>query len=103
VANEAAAERHAATVLPIIRDIKRAGARTLREIAEALNARGVQTARGGQWYAMTVSAQSSPAPTVQPQSRALLCPALLEKSKKEHVGKLVLHAPFASKGGFALL
>jgi DNA invertase Pin-like site-specific DNA recombinase len=55
VANEAAAERHAATVLPIIREIKRAGARTLREIAQALNARGVRTARGGQWYAMTVS------------------------------------------------
>jgi DNA invertase Pin-like site-specific DNA recombinase len=55
LANEAAAERHAAMVLPIIREIKRAGARTLREIADALNARGVQTARGGQWYAMTVS------------------------------------------------
>jgi DNA invertase Pin-like site-specific DNA recombinase len=55
VANEAAAERHAAMVLPIIREIKRAGARTLRDIAEALNARGVQTARSGQWYAMTVS------------------------------------------------
>jgi DNA invertase Pin-like site-specific DNA recombinase len=54
-ANEAAAERHAATVLPIIREIRKAGARTLREIADALNARGVQTARGGQWYAMTVS------------------------------------------------
>jgi DNA invertase Pin-like site-specific DNA recombinase len=53
-ANEAAAERHAATVLPIIREIKRAGARTLREIADALNARGVRTARGGQWYATTV-------------------------------------------------
>jgi DNA invertase Pin-like site-specific DNA recombinase len=39
----------------LIREIKRAGARTLREIAEALNARGVQTARGGQWYATTVS------------------------------------------------
>ncbi len=38
VANEAAAERQAATVLPIIREIKRAGARTLREIAEALTA-----------------------------------------------------------------
>ncbi len=38
VANDAAAERHAATVLPIIREIKRAGARTLREIAVALNA-----------------------------------------------------------------
>jgi DNA invertase Pin-like site-specific DNA recombinase len=54
VANEAAAERHAADVLPIIRQIKRAGAHTLREIANALNERGTQTARGGQWYAMTV-------------------------------------------------
>jgi DNA invertase Pin-like site-specific DNA recombinase len=54
VANEAAADQHAANVLPIIRQIKRAGARTLREIAGALNERGVQTARGGEWYAMTV-------------------------------------------------
>jgi len=54
IANEAAADQHAANVLPIIRQIKRAGATTLREIADALNARGVQTARGGQWYAMTV-------------------------------------------------
>jgi DNA invertase Pin-like site-specific DNA recombinase len=48
------AERHAANVVPIIRDIQRAGARTLREIAAALNARGIPTARGGQWHAMTV-------------------------------------------------
>ena len=60
-ANEAAAEQHAANVLPIIRQIKRAGARTLREIAEALNQRGVQTARGGQWHAMTVSNVLAPA------------------------------------------
>jgi DNA invertase Pin-like site-specific DNA recombinase len=50
----AAADSHAANVLPIIREIRKAGATTLREIAEALNARGVQTARGGHWYAMTV-------------------------------------------------
>jgi DNA invertase Pin-like site-specific DNA recombinase len=50
----AAADSHAANVLPIIREIRKAGATTLREIAEALNARGVQTARGGQWHAMTV-------------------------------------------------
>jgi DNA invertase Pin-like site-specific DNA recombinase len=48
------ADRYAANVLPIIEAIKRAGATTLREIAEALNARGVATARGGQWHAMTV-------------------------------------------------
>ena len=55
IANEAAADQHAANVLPIIRQIKRAGATTLREIANALNERGVRTARGGQWYATTVS------------------------------------------------
>jgi hypothetical protein len=51
----AAADNHAANVLPIIREIRKAGATTLREIADALNARGVQTARGGRWYATTVS------------------------------------------------
>jgi hypothetical protein len=29
-------------------------ATTLRAIAEALNARGIPTARGGEWHAMTV-------------------------------------------------
>ena len=45
------ADRYAENVLPIIREAQKAGARTLREIAEALNARGIATARGGQWYA----------------------------------------------------
>jgi DNA invertase Pin-like site-specific DNA recombinase len=49
------ADRYAANVLPIIREAQRAGARTLREIAEALNARGIATARGGQWYAQSVA------------------------------------------------
>ena len=52
---EQQADRHAANVLPIIREVQRAGAKTLRAIAEALNARGVPTARGGRWAAMTVS------------------------------------------------
>jgi DNA invertase Pin-like site-specific DNA recombinase len=52
---EANADRHAANVLPIIRDIQKAGAGTLRAVAEALNARGISTARGGRWHAMTVS------------------------------------------------
>ena len=51
----AEADRYAANVLPIIREAQKAGARTLREIAEALNARGVATARGGQWHAKSVS------------------------------------------------
>jgi DNA invertase Pin-like site-specific DNA recombinase len=49
------ADRFAANVVPIIREAQKAGATTLREIAEALNARGVATARGGQWHAKSVS------------------------------------------------
>jgi DNA invertase Pin-like site-specific DNA recombinase len=55
VAITAEADRHAANVLPIIREAQKAGATTLREIAAALNARGVATARGGQWHAKSVS------------------------------------------------
>jgi DNA invertase Pin-like site-specific DNA recombinase len=51
---KANADRHAANVLPIIREIQRAGAKSLRDVADALNARGVATSRGGRWYAMTV-------------------------------------------------
>jgi DNA invertase Pin-like site-specific DNA recombinase len=51
----AEADRHAANVLPIIREAQKAGATTLRAIAAALNARGVATARGGQWHAKSVS------------------------------------------------
>jgi hypothetical protein len=46
-------------VLPIIREAQKAGARTLREIAEAPNARGIATARGGQWYAQSVASSSA--------------------------------------------
>jgi DNA invertase Pin-like site-specific DNA recombinase len=49
------ADRFAANVLPIIQAAQKAGARTLRDIAGALNARGVATARGGQWHAKSVS------------------------------------------------
>jgi DNA invertase Pin-like site-specific DNA recombinase len=52
---KATADRHAANVLPIIREVQRAGASSLRDIAEALNARGVATARGGRLYATSVA------------------------------------------------
>ncbi|MEY9459768.1 DNA invertase Pin-like site-specific DNA recombinase [Bradyrhizobium ottawaense] len=52
---KAEAERYAANVLPIIKEAQKAGATSLREIAAALNARGVATARGGQWHAKSVS------------------------------------------------
>ena len=52
---KAEADRYAANVLPHIREAQKAGASTLRQIAEALNARGIPTARGGQWYAQSVA------------------------------------------------
>jgi DNA invertase Pin-like site-specific DNA recombinase len=52
---KALADRHAANVLPIIREIKRSGATSLHQIADALNARGISTPRGGAWYAKSVS------------------------------------------------
>lgn len=48
------ARQFASNTLPIIGAIKGAGVSTLDGIASALNARGVTTARGGQWYATTV-------------------------------------------------
>jgi DNA invertase Pin-like site-specific DNA recombinase len=51
---KAAADRHAANILPVIREAQKAGASSLRSIAEALNARGIATARGGVWHPMTV-------------------------------------------------
>ena len=53
-AGKAEAERFAGTVLPIIKQVKKAGATTLQQIADALNDRGVATARGGSWYPSNV-------------------------------------------------
>ena len=55
VSIKALADRHAANVLPIIRELQRTGATSLRQIADALNARGISTPRGGHWYAKSVS------------------------------------------------
>jgi len=48
------ADRFAANVLPIMREIRAAGIATLDGTAAALNARGVRTARGGAWHPTTV-------------------------------------------------
>jgi DNA invertase Pin-like site-specific DNA recombinase len=55
-ANREAADRFAANVLPVIRDIQKSGATSLRAVATALTARGVPTARGGTWTAVHVNA-----------------------------------------------
>ena len=45
----------AATAAPAIREAQAAGAKTLRQIAAALNGRGIGTARGGKWAPQTVA------------------------------------------------
>lgn len=51
----AAAEDRALAVLPVIDDIREAGAKSLRKIAATLNEMGITTARGGEWSAVQVS------------------------------------------------
>jgi DNA invertase Pin-like site-specific DNA recombinase len=53
-ANKAAAERYAANVVPIIRQIQASGVSSFRGVARALTARGVKSARGGAWTARQV-------------------------------------------------
>jgi DNA invertase Pin-like site-specific DNA recombinase len=55
-ARTARADARAADLAPIIAELRAAGARSLRAIADGLNARGIQTPRGvGQWQAGSVS------------------------------------------------
>ena len=54
-ATREASARYAANVLPVIREIQTSGVTSLRGVAAALTARGIPTARGGQWNAMQVS------------------------------------------------
>lgn len=48
------ADAFAANVVPIVESIRTSGISTLAGIADALNARGIKTARGGRWHPMTV-------------------------------------------------
>lgn len=53
VRSEAAAKR-ASDLLPIIEALRADGAASLRQIAAALNERGITTSRGGEWSAVQV-------------------------------------------------
>lgn len=46
--------RFAANVLPLIRTIQAAGTKGMVAVAQALNDRGVRTARGGRWHCSSV-------------------------------------------------
>ena len=52
--NQAAADAFAANVLPIVRQMQAAGAKTPQAIATAFNAQGIRTARRGAWHDSTV-------------------------------------------------
>jgi DNA invertase Pin-like site-specific DNA recombinase len=54
MANSDQADRFAENVWPVIDSIQRSGITTLVGVADALNARGIATVRGGLWYATSV-------------------------------------------------
>ena len=54
-AQKAGADAHADAVRPAIREAQAAGAKSLRQVAAALNRRGIATAREGKWEAQTVA------------------------------------------------
>jgi len=49
------ARQRAAELAPIIAELQAGGVTTLKAIADALNERGIPTARGGRWSAVQVS------------------------------------------------
>jgi DNA invertase Pin-like site-specific DNA recombinase len=53
-ARKAKADQGAANILPVIEEVRRQGAGSLRQIADALNARGLRTPSGAEWSAMAV-------------------------------------------------
>ena len=44
----------AVNVMPVMQQIRTAGATSYAAIASTLNARGIHTARGGEWHSTTV-------------------------------------------------
>jgi hypothetical protein len=50
----ATADKFVANLMPVVRAIQNTGATTLEAITQALNQRGIRTARGAKWYASSV-------------------------------------------------
>ena len=48
------ADHFAKSVLPMLEAVRKAGASSLAEIANALNARGIRSATGGDWHRSAV-------------------------------------------------
>jgi DNA invertase Pin-like site-specific DNA recombinase len=54
-AQMAAADEFVSGLLPLVLAIRQTGAKTLEAMSQALNHRGIRTARGGQWRASSVA------------------------------------------------
>jgi DNA invertase Pin-like site-specific DNA recombinase len=86
--SQKAAER-AENILPIIEQIKKTGLTALRDIAEALNNRGIRTARSGLWHAQTVARvleRAAGSPPLTPKKRVVRKPGLSpDLTRRPHV------------------
>jgi DNA invertase Pin-like site-specific DNA recombinase len=51
----AAADEFVTGLLPVVLAIRQTGAQTLEAVSQALNQRGIRTARGGKWHASSVA------------------------------------------------
>jgi hypothetical protein len=51
----AAADEFVFGLLPVVLAIRQTGAQTLEAMSQALNQRGIRTARGGTWHASSVA------------------------------------------------
>jgi DNA invertase Pin-like site-specific DNA recombinase len=51
----AAADEFVSGLLPVVLAIRQTGAQTLEAMSQALNQRGIRTARGGKWHASSVA------------------------------------------------
>jgi DNA invertase Pin-like site-specific DNA recombinase len=60
------ADKFAANILPVVNSVRASGINDLRGIAQALNDRGVRTARGGQWHVSNVKNIIDRVPTLEP-------------------------------------
>ena len=51
----AVADEFVSSLLPVVLAIRQTGAKTLEALSQALNQRGIRTARGGKWHASSVA------------------------------------------------
>jgi DNA invertase Pin-like site-specific DNA recombinase len=80
-ANRAAADRFAKNVLPIVEGIRASGITSHAGIAEALNSRGVRTARGGRWHSTTVRNRGARSKPPQPLIGLRLPPSQIARAR----------------------